>query len=139
MKKKRFTGEQIIRVLRIAEAMTIEAAARQHGVSEQCIYPWKRQFWQMDIVDARELRQLRQENARLKKVLAERDRKDRDNQGQLPWRTDLMLEESTLTFSKKPARRMKRLKLGSPYSIWRIAPPDKKAFTRTYILFIIRR
>ena len=73
MKKKRFTEEQIVRILRAAETTTIEATARQHGVSEQSIYRWKRQFGQMDVADVRELRHLRQENARLKKVLAERD------------------------------------------------------------------
>lgn len=73
MKKKRFTEEQIVRILRAAETTTIEAAARQYGVSEQSIYRWKRQFGQMDVADVRELRHLRQENARLKKVLAERD------------------------------------------------------------------
>jgi putative transposase len=73
MKKNRFTEEQIVRILRDPETKTIEAAARQHGVSEQSIYRWKRQFEQMDVDDVRELRQLRQENARLKKILAERD------------------------------------------------------------------
>jgi putative transposase len=73
MKKKRFTDEQIVRILRDAETKTIEAAARQHGVSEQSIYRWKRQFGKMEVDDVRELRHLRQENARLKKVLAERD------------------------------------------------------------------
>ena len=73
MKKNRFTDEQIVRILRAAETTTIEAAARQHGVAEQSIYRWKRQFGTMEVDDVRELRQLRQENARLKKILAERD------------------------------------------------------------------
>lgn len=73
MKKKRFSEEQIVRILREAESTTIETAARQHGISEQSIYRWKRQFGQMEVADVRALRLLRQENARLKKVLAERD------------------------------------------------------------------
>jgi len=73
MKKKRFTEEQIVRILRDAETKTIEAAARQYSVSEQSIYRWKRQFGKMEVDAVRELRQLRQENVRLKKVLAERD------------------------------------------------------------------
>ena len=73
MKKKRFTEEQIVRILRAAETTTIEAAARQHGVSEQSLYRWKHLFRQMEVDSVRELRHLRQENARLKKVLAEQD------------------------------------------------------------------
>jgi putative transposase len=56
MKTKRFTDEQIVRILRAAETSTIEAVARQHGVSEQSIYRWKRQFGKMEVDDVRELR-----------------------------------------------------------------------------------
>jgi putative transposase len=77
MKKKRFTEEQIVSILRDAEAKTIDAAARQHGVSEQSIYRWKRQFGQMEVSEVRELCQLRHENARLKKLLAERNWKSK--------------------------------------------------------------
>ena len=77
MKKKRFTEEQIVSILRDAEAKTIDAAARPHGVSEQSIYRWKRQFGQMEVSEVRELHQLRHENARLKKLLAERNWKSK--------------------------------------------------------------
>ena len=73
MTKERFSEEQIVRIVREAESTAIETAARHHGGSEQSIYRWKRQFGQMEVADVRALRQLRQENGRLKKVLAERD------------------------------------------------------------------
>ena len=72
MEKKRFTEEQIGRIFRAAETTTIEAAARQHGASEQSICCCKQQFGQMDVADVRELHQLRQDKAQLKKILAER-------------------------------------------------------------------
>ena len=73
MKKGTFTDEQIVAVLRDAEATTAVAAARKHGVSEQSIYRWRNKYAGMEVSDVRELRRLKDENSRLKKLLAERD------------------------------------------------------------------
>ena len=73
MKKSRFTDEQIVAALRDADATTVVAAARKHGVSEQSIHRWRKQFAGMEVSDVRELKRLKDENARLKKLLAERD------------------------------------------------------------------
>ena len=71
MKKSRYKEEQIVSILREAESGTV--TARKHGVAEQTIYRWRRQFTGMEVSDVRELRRLREENARLKKLVAERD------------------------------------------------------------------
>ena len=73
MKKGNFTDEQIVAVLRDAEATTAVAAARKHGVSEQSIYRWRNKYAGMEVSDVREMRRLKDENSRLKKLLAERD------------------------------------------------------------------
>ena len=73
MKKSRFTDEQIVAALRDADATTVVAAARKHGVSEQSLHRWRKQFAGMEVSDVRELKRLKDENARLKKLLAERD------------------------------------------------------------------
>ena len=65
MKKGNFTDEQIVAVLRDAEATTAVAAARKHGVSEQSIYRWRNKYAGMEVSDVRALRRLREENARL--------------------------------------------------------------------------
>lgn len=78
MKKKRHTPEQIVTKLRKVEALTAEGAtvaeaAKQVGVSEQTVYRWKKQYGQMDRNQARRLKTLQKENARLKKLLAEKE------------------------------------------------------------------
>ena len=72
MKRKRFTQEQIIGVLKEHDAGAKAGdLARKHGVSEATLYNWKAKYGGMDISEARRLKQLEDENARLKKLLAE--------------------------------------------------------------------
>ena len=76
MKKKHHTPEQIITKLRKVEALTAEGAtvaeaAKHIGVSEQTVYRWKKQYGGMDRDQLKRLKELEQQNARLKKLVAE--------------------------------------------------------------------
>jgi len=72
MKRKRFTEEQIIGILREQEAGAKTAdLARKYGVSEATLYNWKAKFGGMDVSDARRLRALEEENGKLKRLLAD--------------------------------------------------------------------
>ena len=72
MKRSRFTEEQIIGVLREHESgMTTLEVCRKHGISSATFYKWKAKFGGLDVSDARRLRALEDENAKLKKLLAE--------------------------------------------------------------------
>ena len=72
MKRRRFTKEPIIGVLKEHEAGAKTAdLARKHGVSEATLYNWKARFGGMEVSDAKRLKALEDENAKLKKLLAE--------------------------------------------------------------------
>ncbi|MBB2784868.1 UNVERIFIED_ORG: putative transposase [Rhizobium esperanzae] len=72
MKKQRFTEEQIIAVLKEQEAGAKAAdLCRKHGVSEATFYNWKAKYGGMEVSEAKRLKALEDENAKLKKLLAE--------------------------------------------------------------------
>ena len=72
MKQKNHTTEEIIRILRQAEAEdTVEAVCRMHNISNATFYRWKKKYGDMDLADAKRLKELEKENSELKKMVAE--------------------------------------------------------------------
>ena len=72
MKRKRYTDEQIAYALRQAESGTpVTEICRKLGVSQQTFYTWRRKFAGMGVAELRELRQLREENKKLKELVAD--------------------------------------------------------------------
>ena len=73
MKQGRFSDEQIVRILRQTDKDSVAVVAKRHGVSEASIYIWRKKFGQLDASDVKRLKTLEAENARLKKLLDDRD------------------------------------------------------------------
>ena len=75
MKRKLFTPEQIIAILREAETskLSVTELSRKYGINEVTFYRWRKRYEGMTVSDAKRLKRLVDENARLKKLLAERD------------------------------------------------------------------
>jgi putative transposase len=70
--KKRFTEEQIVRILQEAEGgMSTRDVCRKHGIAEQTFYRWKTKYGGMDVSDAKRLKALEHENSELKKIVAD--------------------------------------------------------------------
>ena len=72
MKRKRFSVEQIVGILKQAEVgVPVVELCRQAGISEQTFYRWKKQYVGLEVDQVRQLKQLQEENARLKRLVAE--------------------------------------------------------------------
>lgn len=72
MKRKQFTEEQIIAILKEAEAgLKVADLTRKHGIAEGTFYRWKAKYGGMDVSDAKRLKQIEEENRRLKRLVAD--------------------------------------------------------------------
>ena len=72
MKKKRFKEEEIIPILKEAEAgVPVSELIRKHGISEQTFYRWKSKYGGMEVSEAMRLKELEEENRRLKRLVAD--------------------------------------------------------------------
>jgi putative transposase len=73
MRQSRFTNEQMVAIIREADKDPVAEVAKRHAVSEQTIYLWHKRFGGLKSDEVRRLRQLETENARLRKLVADRD------------------------------------------------------------------
>ena len=72
MKQKQHSTEEIIRILRQADGdETVESICREHNISKATFHRWRRKYGDMDLADAKQLKELEKENVELKKMLAE--------------------------------------------------------------------
>jgi putative transposase len=72
MKRSRFSEEQIVKILKTAEAgMTVDQICREHGVSRATFYSWRRKYGGMEVDDAKRLKAVEDENRRLKRIVAD--------------------------------------------------------------------
>ena len=73
MRKSRFNDEQMVAILREADRTSVAEAAKKNAVTEQTIYAWRKHFGELQPSDVKRLKALESENAKLKRLLAERD------------------------------------------------------------------
>jgi putative transposase len=73
MRRSGFSEEQMVSILREADRLPVAQVAGTHGISDQTIYNWRRSFSGMTINEVKRLKQWEKENARLKKLVAEKE------------------------------------------------------------------
>lgn len=73
MRKSRFSEEQKVKMLQEVDRSSVAAVAKKHGISAETLYKWRRTYGGMEPSEVKRFKQLEQDNARLKKLLAERD------------------------------------------------------------------
>ena len=73
MKRSRFTEEQMVAMLREADRTSVAEVSKKYKVSDQTLYGWRKRFGQLEPADVKRLRALEAENAKLKKMVAERE------------------------------------------------------------------
>ncbi len=71
MRKSKFTEEQIVATLKLGESGNVDEVCRKVGISRNTFYAWKKKYGGMEVSDARRLKQLEDENRRLKKLVAD--------------------------------------------------------------------
>jgi putative transposase len=71
MRKSKFTDDEMVKILREAERSSVAEVSKKYAVSEQSLYAWRKRFGAMSVDEAKRLKALELENARLKKLLAE--------------------------------------------------------------------
>ena len=113
MKKSRFREEQMVTILREADRRPVPEVAKQHGVSAQTIYSWRKHFGTLEPADVKRLRQLEQENGRLKKMVADRDLE-----------IDVLTANGASTRAACARSQARRVAVGLLPTSWVSDPPD---------------
>lgn len=72
MRKSKFTEDQMVRIIRESDEKGVAETAKKHGISEQTLYAWKKKYRGLQVDDVKRLKGLEAENAKLKRMLADR-------------------------------------------------------------------